>query len=71
MGDDTDKRFNDVYSTISDNLKQSLDTENELFKEIDRLENLIGASSKAFDKEVADVTSRVKELEGKVADRVW
>ncbi len=71
MADDDLKRVQAsvdmALDAISDNLKQSLGTDMELFKEINRLEKLIGESSKAAEKEIADLKARVKDLEGKVA----
>jgi hypothetical protein len=64
--DDLGKRIEGLESTVSGNLKQSLGTDSELFKEIDRLEKLIGDSGKSLEKEVADLKGRVKELEAKV-----
>ena len=67
MSDDgMEKRIEGLESTVSGNLKQSLGTDGELFKEIDRLEKLIGDSGKALEKEVTDLKARVKELETKL-----
>ena len=57
-----------AFDAISDNLKQSLDTDLELFKEIGRLEKLFGDSEKAAAKEIADLKSKVKDLEGKLKE---
>ncbi|MGQ0566966.1 MAG: hypothetical protein ACT4OK_18150 [Gemmobacter sp.] len=68
MSDGTDKRFEGLESAISDNLKQSLDTDLQLFKEIARLEKMFGDADKTTEKEVADLKTKVKELESRLKD---
>lgn len=57
-----------AFDAISDNLKQSLGTDVELFKEISRLEKMFGDADKATEKEVSDLKTKVKDLESRLKD---